>query len=296
MALSAMLFSLPLASCSDDDDYQPGPAVPEGNPSVYFPLQESYSFMFGSDEADKSFELTLKRLDASGEVSVPLILTSDVQGFTAPSEVKFEDGVNETKIRIDCSGLPTKQTYNVTLSIPESFSNPYVEGTDAVTVSSLVSDWELWAKDAVFSFTDFYGDVYSDIYAMPGTRKFKIQNFLGSGLDLPFEVDNPSASYSLIHPTYNADPYINYYPEDAFQCWYLYNQDLGDFPTWSPDGVSEPKITYALVYTYGDGTNYTYIRFAKKKGQVTIDTSYDDGSSSWQFISFTYGDPLFDMF
>lgn len=297
MAFAAMLVSLPLASCSDDDDYTPGPAVEPGNPSVYFPLQSEYSYIFSSDDDDKTFDVTVRRLDANGEVTVPVTVSANVEGgFSLPSEVRFADGETETTIKVDCSLLPTKQEYTLTLSIPESYSNPYAEGTSEVTVSSLVSDWELWAENACFSFTSYYADIYCNIYAMPGTKKFKIENFLGSGIDLPFEVDDPSASRSIIYPTANDDPYVNYYPEDEFQCWYLYNQETGDYPVWSPDGASSPLIEYALIYTYGNDTPYTYIRFGRKTGQITIDTSYDDGSSSWQYVSFSYSDPLFEMF
>ena len=51
MAIAAVLVSLPLASCSNDDDYQPGPGVEPGNPSVYFPLQEEYSYICLLDTA-----------------------------------------------------------------------------------------------------------------------------------------------------------------------------------------------------------------------------------------------------
>lgn len=297
MAFAAMLVSLPLASCSDDDDYTPGPEVEAGNPSVYFPLQEEYSYIFGSDDEDKTFDIIVKRLSEKGAVNVPVTVASDVEGgFTVPAEIQFADGETETVLTVDCSSLPTKQTYSLTISIPESYSNPYAEGTREVTVESLVSDWTLWAENARFSFSYYYGDIYSNIYAMPGTMKFRIENFLGSGIDLPFEVTDPTASRSIIHPTANADSYLNYYPEDEFQCWYFYNQATGDYPVWSPDGSTEPKIAYALIYTYGNDTYYTYIRFGRKTGQITIDAEYDDGSRNWQYVSFSYSDPLFEMF
>lgn len=297
MAFAAMLVSLPLASCSDDDDYTPGPEVEAGSPSVYFPLQEEYSYIFGSDDTDKTFDIIVKRLNGKGAVNVPVTVASDAEGgFTLPSEIQFADGETETVLTVDCSSLPTKQTYSLTVSIPESYSNPYAEGTREVTVESLVSDWTLWAENARFSFSYYYGDIYSNIYAMPGTMKFRIENFLGSGIDLPFEVTDPTASRSIIHPTANADSYLNYYPEDEFQCWYFYNQATGDYPVWSPDGSTEPKIAYALIYTYGNDTYYTYIRFGRKTGQITIDAEYDDGSRNWQYVSFSYSDPLFEMF
>ncbi|MDE6116863.1 MAG: hypothetical protein K2G33_05060 [Duncaniella sp.] len=297
MAIAAVLVSLPLASCSNDDDYQPGPGVEPGNPSVYFPLQEEYSYIFGSDEQDKTFDITVKRLDSNGAVSVPVIVAEGSENsFSLPSEIQFADGESETTLKVDCSSLPTKQACTLTVSIPEAYSNPYAEGTSEVTVSSLVSDWELWAENAEFTFSYYYGTIHSDIYAMPGTYKFRIDNFLGSGIDLPFEVKDPKDSYATIYPLANADAYVNYYPDDAFQCWYLYDEATGDYPTWSPDGTSLPKIAYALIYTYGDGYSYAYIRFAQRTGSFTIDTEYDDGSYNWQYVNFSYAEPLFDMF
>jgi len=293
---AALFLSLPLASCSDDDDYTPGPEPAAGCPSVYFPLQDEYSYTFSSDSPDKTMNIVVKRLDTTSALSVPVTLTSDVEGFSAPAEIKFAAGENETVLAIDCSSIPTKQEHSVSVSFDESYSNPYTEGTRTITLKALVSDWTLWAENARFKYDSYYNDTYSDIYAMPGTKKFKIENFLGSGIDLPFEVDDPSASYSMIIPTHNADWYVNYYPEDAFQCWYLYDQDNDGWPAWSPDGVSEPKMTYALIYSYGDGYYYTYIRFGKRTGGVTIDASYDDGSYNWQYVTFSYSEPLFEMF
>jgi hypothetical protein len=301
LAFAAIAFTLPLASCSDDDDYAPGEEVAADCPSVYFPQQGSYSYTFTSDEADKNINLKVCRLNSVGAVSVPVTITSDVEGFTGPATIEFADGQTEAVYPLSCDGIPRQSECDVTVSIPEDFTNPYAEGTSMVSVKSLVADWELWAPNALFEFSYYYASIRSDIYAMRGTRRLKIENFLGSGLDLQVnveDIDRNVTSYARMFPLNNADPYVNYYPDDAFDCWYFYDEATGDWPVWSPDGIGTPQIKFALCYGYDASSNYkyTYILPFDNSGSFTFEFSYSDGTSGYDYVNFSYDEPLFEMF
>ncbi|WP_290448718.1 hypothetical protein, partial [uncultured Muribaculum sp.] len=153
----------------------------------------------------------------------------------------------------------------------------------------------LWAENVPFEFQDKYNTVYSDIYAMRGTGKFKIENFIGSGVDLPFVVNDPAKDYAIITPTANYDDYSNYVEQDDFNCWYFYDSENDYWPSWSPDGVTFPGISYALVYGYDDSYAYTYMRLSKNEGRFYFSMTYDDGTFGWNYVDFSY-EPLFDPF
>ncbi|MCM1356004.1 MAG: hypothetical protein NC212_06330 [Staphylococcus sp.] len=301
LAFAALAVCLPLTACSDDDDYVPGEVAPADCPSVYFPMQSTYSHTFTSDETRKTFDLTVCRLEAGEAISVPVTITSDVEGFSGAATVDFAAGEKTAIYTVDCADIPVQSEYAVTVSIPDDYANPYAEGTAAVTVKSLIADWELWAENAEFTFSNYYSPIHTNIYAMRGTRRLKFENFLGSGLDLQVEVediDKDVTSYARMYPLNNADPYVNYYPQDAFECWYFYDQATGNWPQWSPDGTSTPQIEFALCYGYDASSNYkyTYILPDYNSGSFTFELSYTDGSSAYDYINFSYGEPLFPMF
>lgn len=302
LLFTALAFSLPLASCSDDDDdYAPGEEVSADCASVYFPMQSAYSYTFSSDDAEKNINLVVRRLKSAGALSVPVTLISETQGFTSASTIEFVDGETETTFSVNCESIPVKNECSVTVSIPDSYVNPYAEGTSSVTVKSIVADWELWAPGAVFTFSNYYGSVTSDIYAMPGTRNIKIENFIGSGLPLQLEVEDIDynvTAYARLFPLNNCDPYVNYYPEDAFDCWYFLDSANEEWPQWSPDGVGQPEIQYALCYGYDAESNYkyTYILPQYFSGCFTFYFDYSDGTGGYDYVNFTYERPLFEMF
>ena len=194
-AIAVLTLPIMLVSCSDNDDYEPGPAPAEDCMSVYFPIQASYNYEFLADE-DCIVPVKVKRAESAEAATIPLTVTAneDSQGaFVIPSQVEFAAGEKEAVFNVDCSNLPLRAKCSFTVKIPEEYVNPYSEGTADITVyASIIGAWELWAENVPFEFQDKYNTVYSDIYAMRGTGKFKMENFIGSGVDLPFVVNDPA--------------------------------------------------------------------------------------------------------
>nr|WP_290393258.1 hypothetical protein [uncultured Muribaculum sp.] len=297
-AIAVLTLPIMLVSCSDNDDYEPGPAPAEDCMSVYFPIQASYNYEFLADE-DCIVPVKVKRAESAEAATIPLTVTAneDSQGaFVIPSQVEFAAGEKEAVFNVDCSNLPLRAKCSFTVKIPEEYVNPYSEGTADITVyASIIGAWELWAENVPFEFQDKYNTVYSDIYAMRGTGKFKIENFIGSGVDLPFVVNDPAKDYAIITPTANYDDYSNYVEQDDFNCWYFYDSENDYWPSWSPDGVTFPGISYALVYGYDDSYAYTYMRLSKNEGRFYFSMTYDDGTFGWNYVDFSY-EPLVDPF
>ena len=285
------------ASCSDDDNkFEPGPAPAADCPSVFFVAPSATKYTFTAEDIPE-VTVDTKRGNTEKEISMPLEVVADLpEGdgqFIVPSTVDFAAGEAETSFKIDCSKLPTKTECTLTLKVPEAYSNPYSAGLDAVTFNVTVSGtWELYAKDAKFAFQSKFGDVYSDIYAIQGTNRFKIVNFLDSGLDLQFEVSD--TSYSHIIPLNNFISYNDAFgtDDDAYNCWLLYDSANESYPVWSP-GNTGTDIEYAIVYGWGGGVDYTYINFNKGNGCITLQTCIG-GNWSYIYVYF-YFESLFKM-
>ena len=119
LALAALAFGA--ASCSDSDDYTPGPEA-EGA-QVTFVSNGTNTYTVGTTTSSVSVELV--RSDVTGSINVPIVLTTtdpaDATLFSAPATVNFADGANKTKcdITFDRDALADGTSYDVTLSIDD---------------------------------------------------------------------------------------------------------------------------------------------------------------------------------
>lgn len=294
LASAALLGAM--AACDDNDDFKPGPKTDENCMSVYFPVQDSYSHIFASSDESKTFTVTAERLNTDEAAIVPLSVTSSVEGISAPASIYFAQGQSSATLTFDCAGLPAKQTATCSISIPQEYANPYAAGSPEFDFTALVSDWELWVKDAEFVFENYYNPVYSDIYAMPGTTNFKISNFFGSGIDVSFRALDVTAGAKLPKKT-RLFPTDNLYDNgDEYSTWYLVDDaNNWEYPTWSPDGESDIEIEYLNVYGWDGDDWWSYIDFEGRKGEFTSSIDYSDGSSGWDYVTFSFGEPLFNL-
>ncbi len=300
MIFAGMVFAMPLVSCSDDDDYTPGEAVAADCPGVYFPVQSSYSYTFTSEDEVKTFDLKVKRMKTNGSLSVPVTLESDVEGLTGASTIEFADGQSETTYTVNCENLPLREMVDATVSIADSYINTYAAGTGSVSFEAIVAEWDLWAPNARFEFTDVYGPITCDIYGMKGTRRLKIEDFFGSHLPLIVEVediDYSKTAYARLYPKSNYIAYDDLFSGDMYDCWYFYDKENEYWPMWSPDGT-QPEIAYACFYGYDADSNYkyTYICPTYLEGSFCAWIDYSNGDGGWNYANFYYDKPLFEMF
>lgn len=297
---TAFVLGVLSVSCSDSSEWTPGPQDNETGVSAYFPAQSSgYRFVFGSDAAsdDMVIPVTISRVNASGEASVPVILKSDVSGFSAPASVDFKAGMTSADFAINCSGIPQGSFQDVTIILPDDETDIYGPGVTELTLSAIISDWDVISENVTYYYNDMYPTTTGKLYHLKGSAMFRFTDFYGSGLELPFEAT--TGDMIELVPTANADPYSYYYPEDAFNCWYLYDEANEDWPSWTPGGDSDkPAIEYALFYgtsefssiclIYNKSTLYGY-------GSNTIDLSLSDGSYAWGYFQLDFN-LLYDPF
>ena len=132
-----------------------------------------------------------------------------------------------------------------------------------------------------------YPNTYGEMYHLEGTYMFRLTDFFASGLEMPFEM--PSSEKSYFVPSGNYDIYANTYPEDAYECWYLYDEATSSYPApWIPGGdQNQLAIEYALFYGTIDYCNITMLENRDRLygyGNFTVNYGLSDGSwSSWGY-------------
>lgn len=120
-----------------------------------------------------SIDLTVKRANSKGDADVAVIVDRADEVFEIPSAVSFKDGETEATLTVGCKNLEALKPYQFTIHLDENATNPYVKVVE----------------NARFTYQDnIFPAVTSDIYELEGQNKFKIENFLGSGVDLSFKI------------------------------------------------------------------------------------------------------------
>lgn len=279
---------LMLAGCSDSDKWTPGPVDTDKGVSAYFQNPSGNSYIFSSDQSDMSIPVKVSRQLTDGEATVGIALTSEAEGFTAPSSVTFAAGESETTFEIDCSGIPSGTAHSVTLTLSEDQTDIYGIGLTSITLSAIKADWVLISDDVRYLYSDYsqnpiYPATYAEMYQLEGTHMFKLTDFFGSDLDMTFECDTPGNT--TLYPLKNAD-FENVTEDDrADLAWYLYDEANVEWPSWVPGNVTGyPAISYLMFYSspdynscnmiYYEDTLYGYIG-------LTTGVTMDDGNFEW---------------
>ena len=260
--LAALLLTLPLAACHDDEGYTAGPEPATTGLGVYFPASNPVEFL-RTDEDEKTVSFTLRRDDTQGTLSVPLELRSKTDNIsTVQQSVTFADGQAEAQVQVSYTGLDTAPA--CTLAVPDAYTNPY-RTKDGMSVYSF-SVYRLvtvsnYVEQTIYPSSSSYifGHPESSIAQYQGANKFLWRNFLGSGIDLKFRIDghfdadNVYNCYGSLVPLDHA--------ESDTEGWYLTvdEQGKGGYATWTPLG-SDVAINQFIYFWYEyEGSTYFYV-------------------------------------
>ncbi|MCM1297431.1 MAG: hypothetical protein NC311_17980 [Muribaculaceae bacterium] len=295
-ALAAIAIMTMVTSCSDDK-WEPGPDVDPSCMTVYFEPLSNYDIILEPDDS-RLIPVTIGRAKIDEAASVDIKVISAPEGVVVPSSVDFAAGEQSKTIFIDLENMASKSSGTISLELPEEMTSPYGAGNSAINVNVTVSGaWILLDDNVYFSFAKHYQPVYGKIYILEGTYNFKIPNFLNSGLDLQFTVDNPGEGNLKVIPLKNFIDYKDYFgPDYSYDGWLFYNQEEQYLPEWSPDG-SYPNITgMEIDYDYGTISIYNNDKgLPEGYMQFTPFISYSDASSGYDGI-YVYFDPAFNPF
>lgn len=294
-----------LTACGDDDDYQSAPQVAADNLGAYFAASNASNEILTPEESAErpSLDLTVKRTNSKGDATVPVIVDRADGVFEIPASVEFKDGETETTLAVGCNNLEALKAYQFTIHLDEASTNPYVkvDGSSVFNYQVMVARWIKVVENARFTYQDnIFPAVTSDIYELEGQNRFKIENFLGSGVDLGFKIVPQDANGTYSESAFSASDKstwkgvfmpLDHFLNDEGGYWYLMNDvDAEDYASWTPQG-SELGIDY--INFYNDGTeNYSSIDMngstTSFAGFLTPYIYYSDGNVSGYTYIYMY--------
>ena len=288
-----MFIAVGFVACDSDDDYTAGTPTPANSMQVYFDADNSTDFICAPGE-EPNVEIKVSRMNATEEAEVPIICKSATEGLMIPATVKFKAGEKTTTLAIGLGQMEEDKKYSFSLSLGDEYADHYAQlkGVSHYSGYILEASWKTYVKDATITWT--VGGTQQtwtkDIERLGSTNRYRIKDFVGSGLDMVFLVGGLASGSGLTG--YNKIiPYANYlsYKDGSIDGFYLYDTKNDEYPSWT---VGDKTITYLYImnsYTgYGD---YSYISFTEGDGMFgTYSTTYSDGTSdgyNYIMLSFT---------
>lgn len=275
--LCALLLGLVAVSCDNN-----------GNPPEWTQAQKTDApgiFFTGEDNIltvkvgdDTRVRIPVRRLEAGDELTVPLIVNAGHPDLIVPSEVTFARGELDSSIEVDLANIPTKQLISLNITFPDQYISPYAAGVSVFEGSVIVSDWEsvtaegtvtLEWLDWSYNPSTLLDPVEQVMEELSGTNRYRILNFLNTGVDFYFEI-RPSeypkwTGYNRVYPLGNQVLYSQYSWAGNYNPWWLVEDDLQVWPESYLSSGSSPVVLYGVSFMWYDdeySNEYCYMRLA----------------------------------
>ncbi len=298
--LTAM--ALLMVSCSEDK-WKSGPEVAD-TMGVYFNLLENSDILILED-ADRQATVTLGREKTDEAATVPLKIISCPEGVEVPTSVEFEAGQKTASFQVSMKDMPLSTSGNLIMKIDPAYSNIYAAGTSEMNMKITVSaGWILLADDLVLNHSYEYNtykfpEQVTSLYALDGANRFKITDFMNSGLDFVFTVPTPDEVYPYIVPTTNCILYEDLYgaDDDDYHSWYFYDTATASYPVWSIDN-SELLVNYMTIDSYEEGSisnPETYVNILEGTGTISTFIGFSNGDYKYHWVVLSFN-PKFNPF
>lgn len=288
--LAAMAVIATAISCSEKSEWTPGPDVAPGCMGVYFEPLSSNEILVAADDS-KLLPFTVGRAVTDDAATVEFIVNSCPEGAVVPSSVSFEAGQQTATCYIDVEDMPSKTSGTVSLAIPEKMLSPYAAGVSELSLKiDIAGQWLTFAKDAKVSFSSVFPGMTTDILMLDGTNNFKINNFLGSGIDFTFSFGEPgeNGGYPFIPVSNYVDVHDRWGADYEYNGWFIYDYENNGYAAWAID--DESPYIYDMEF---DG-DYSNGYFSDKYLYFYTYTTYDGGATFIEiWIEF---EPEFDPF
>lgn len=269
----ALFAAVALTSCQDTSDWQPGPDVEEGNMQVYFEPLASYDLKLSAED-EKLIAVNVSRIKTDEAATIKLNRESVPEGVEVPEEVVFKADERTTTIYVNIENMPEGVKNQVKFSLPENMTSPYTAGSSNIDLKVYLAPWLTVASKVTW---EFRGKSFEAVLQMmEGTDIFRIPNFMNSGLDFVFRQEKAGMAKTNMVLIKNCTP--------SAYGWYFFDDKLGDYPEWTPDG-EEPKISYMDIQATG---GYCTVDFKNGEIYISPTVDYSDGSSAYEDIYFNF--------
>ncbi len=208
-----------VVSCQEEvQPHQPGEPDASGCYGVYFPTQAASGMHVYSPVQDPSVEITLKRTNTTGSISVPIVATCSEEGIFTVGDATFADGQDETTFMVSFPTAQEGTTYTASFTIEDTqYASMYSSNAISLDFSvmrvQMVPLKDESGKEAVVTFhvkNDFLGDFGVDVasYDLEGKIEY-------------YEVDNVRYCQVVVPADggiWGADAVINFtwYPKQTY--------------------------------------------------------------------------------
>jgi len=261
-------------SCDDDDDYAPGRPVDGNCVGVYVSDSNAKEYDLNPELGITSFTIEVSRINTSGTVSVPVNVSSDYAGISAPATVDFADGKATAEYTVDFPGIQSGTMVNINFSFPSEYVNPYKMTDGIASFSCSASVFPVVISDKVTynvidnkDYVSVARIITGGSLVKAGFDEYALTNFLGSDVDLYFSLGNYGEGYYDYKMGYAISPLSNFsmVPDDYWNSWTLRNDAGNSDLCWTPAGT-DWAIESAMFYGYDRESNYTYINMKDNSG------------------------------
>lgn len=276
--------TLGFTACNDkaDSDYVPGTPTPANSMQVYFDASNGTDFVFSPGEKG-TVDILVSRVDTTEAAEVPVIVKSATDGLSIPSSVKFNAGEQFATLTISADTMEEDKKYEFSLAIDEAYADHYTQLNGASSYSGYLMEasWATYVPEAVLTWKVGGTEQTwtTEIERLGSTSRYRIKDFVGSGLDMVFTVGGAADGQTGY---YKIEPYTNYtnWSEDGVDCFVLYDSSKQEYPQWTVGSKTISNLYIMRSYSgYGD---YSYISFSNGFGQFgTYYTEYTDESSDY---------------
>lgn len=285
-----------IASCSSDDDWQPGQKTKDGCQQVYFPSSnESMIELNVNEPTDRSIDITVARTKSEGELTVPITVVSKSEGVQIPSEVTFADGNLTASLNITVPNEVQKGTiYEYSLLLEGDEVDPYAKLDGGSSFSGVISFpnfrvAKMWVEGA----EEVLGYWHATVKDM-GSGLYIISNLMDSGIELDIKVDDKN-NITLSGPQLSEVYPNTWYSGDCYIYFNEYNPSTGyyDYYTFYPHGKDAYIwIKEMCMYTYGGGEwKYSYYEPNEKYFSISacwLQLNTEKAVREWQELRFKF--------
>lgn len=288
---------LVLASCSDDE-YQAGEEPTPYCISAFFSSTNESNLIITPEELAASPRMTLKveRMESDEAATVPVIVERKHSAFNIPSSVEFKAGEDTTSLTIEFPNLEKGDACDFVIRLGEEYVNHYaqLEGSDVFKGSVLVAQWDKLISNGMFWFeyNNYQSPVLrSNVYHLSGQNRFYIEDFMGSGVNLQFSIENDNFSVTD-STTWVGEIYpLNYVVEggdDGYGNTYQWFANGANDPiSWFPAGWDEGWKSYFDISWLGlYGGDFTTFSFSPTADGYISMTCYCIYTQTEDWISY----------
>lgn len=297
---AATVAALTMLSCQPKEEpYEAGPKEADNCYGVYFPTQDASGSHVYNPTQDKSMEITLKRTNTKGAITVPMTKVFSEDGVFTATDANFADGQDETTFTVRFDKAEEGVEYKASFVIEDNnYASIYNSGAIALDFSVLCVDMQYFLnpvtkEKAVFTFTQkHWGETawaYIKFYEVNGIRTcftetfdheykgehYEAPGFFGTAEDVGgdgeisfiwYTNDKNGDGYPFVEvPVFNY--YVNSnYPDnvvqgfDYYYYWTVVNpQDALSGMSWL-EFAKKYNDSYPLSYYDNNGGFHIYIK------------------------------------